>query len=116
MALAGFLREVPVFTAPMTDLLQHGPAEPIWRPVTHPDHHYQAPDHEAYHSRSTPCADHCAAERAARAALRKMRHQPSWRLSQQAPTGIKTCRILGWSSSQVRVDTLLCEDRLSVTT
>ncbi|MFC8368379.1 hypothetical protein ACFUIT_10405 [Streptomyces sp. NPDC057239] len=38
VALAAFLREVPVLAAPMTDLLQHGPAEPIWRPVTHPDH------------------------------------------------------------------------------
>jgi hypothetical protein len=52
----------------------------------------------------------------ATAALRKMRHQPFWRLSQQTPTGMETCRILGWSCSQVRVDRLLCEDRLSVTT
>lgn len=35
--------------------------------------------------------------------MRKMRHQPSWRLSQPAPTGMKTCRILVWFSSQVRV-------------
>ncbi|MEV7797058.1 replication-relaxation family protein [Streptomyces sp. NPDC087512] len=37
VALAGFLREVPVLAAPMTDLLQHGPAAPIWHPVTDPD-------------------------------------------------------------------------------
>ncbi|CAL9654512.1 hypothetical protein SUDANB176_06739 [Streptomyces sp. enrichment culture] len=34
VTLAGFLREVPVLAAPMTDLLHHGPAAPIW----HPDH------------------------------------------------------------------------------
>lgn len=52
----------------------------------------------------------------ARAALRKMRHQPSWRLGQQTPTGMKRRRMLGWSSSQVRVDRLLCEDGMSATT
>lgn len=41
-------------------------------------------------------------ERPARAVLRKMRHQPCWRLSQQAPTGMNTCWMRGWSSSQVR--------------
>ncbi|GHB79810.1 hypothetical protein GCM10010377_82310 [Streptomyces viridiviolaceus] len=38
VALAGYLREVPVLAAPMTDLLQHGPAAPVWRPVHNPDH------------------------------------------------------------------------------
>jgi hypothetical protein len=33
-----FLRDVPILATPMTDLLQHGPATPVWRPVTHPDH------------------------------------------------------------------------------
>ncbi|MFC7015527.1 hypothetical protein ACFQMH_28260 [Streptomyces viridiviolaceus] len=33
IALAGFLREVPVLAAPLTDLLRHGPAAPVWRPV-----------------------------------------------------------------------------------
>ncbi|MGW4027071.1 hypothetical protein [Streptomyces sp. NPDC005009] len=33
-----FLRDVPILTTPMTDLLQHGPAEPVWYPVTRPDH------------------------------------------------------------------------------
>ncbi|MEV5645739.1 hypothetical protein AB0L67_37350 [Streptomyces flaveolus] len=37
VALAGFLREVPVLAAAMTDLLQHGPAAPVWHPVTDPD-------------------------------------------------------------------------------
>ncbi|MFF8639054.1 replication-relaxation family protein [Streptomyces pilosus] len=38
VSLAGFLREVPVLTASMTDLLQHRPAAPVWRPVHDPDH------------------------------------------------------------------------------
>ncbi|MER6624160.1 replication-relaxation family protein [Streptomyces sp. NPDC000931] len=38
IALAGFLREVPVLATPMTNLLQHGPAAPIWYPVQEPDH------------------------------------------------------------------------------
>ncbi|WP_179167240.1 MULTISPECIES: hypothetical protein [unclassified Streptomyces] len=37
VSLAGFLREVTVLTASMTDLLQHGPTAPIWRPVHDPD-------------------------------------------------------------------------------
>ncbi|MFF9457706.1 hypothetical protein [Streptomyces flaveolus] len=36
--LAVFLREVPVLTAAMTDLLHHGPAAPVWHPVTDPKH------------------------------------------------------------------------------
>ncbi|MEU1457368.1 replication-relaxation family protein [Streptomyces avermitilis] len=36
-AVAVFLREVIVLAAPMTDLLQHGPAAPIWRPIRDPD-------------------------------------------------------------------------------
>ncbi|MFE7712310.1 hypothetical protein ACFU6I_42685 [Streptomyces sp. NPDC057486] len=36
--LAVFLRDVPVLTAPMTDLLRHGPTAPVWHPVTDPDH------------------------------------------------------------------------------
>ncbi|MET9462581.1 hypothetical protein ABZY05_47620 [Streptomyces canus] len=35
--LVPFLYEVPVLAAPLTDLLQHGPAEPVWRPVQMPD-------------------------------------------------------------------------------
>ncbi|MEV7738889.1 replication-relaxation family protein [Streptomyces sp. NPDC088921] len=35
--LVPFLHEVPVLAAPLTDLLQHGPAEPVWRPVQNPD-------------------------------------------------------------------------------
>ncbi|MGW3683356.1 replication-relaxation family protein [Streptomyces prasinus] len=31
-----FLRDVPILATPMTDLLQHGPAAPVWRPVTDP--------------------------------------------------------------------------------
>ncbi|MET7684514.1 replication-relaxation family protein [Streptomyces sp. NPDC005423] len=34
-ALAGFLREVPVLAAPLTDLLHHGPAAPVWHRI-HP--------------------------------------------------------------------------------
>ncbi|MFG2944667.1 replication-relaxation family protein [Streptomyces adustus] len=34
---AGFLlHDVPVLAAPMTDLLQHGPSAPVWRPVQDP--------------------------------------------------------------------------------
>jgi hypothetical protein len=43
----------------------------------------------------------------ARAVLRKIRHQPSCMLSQQAPLGMKTCRMRGWPSSQARVLLLL---------
>ncbi|MFF4763329.1 replication-relaxation family protein [Streptomyces sp. NPDC001292] len=35
-ALAGFLRDVPVLAAPLVDLLQGGPAEPVWHPVRGP--------------------------------------------------------------------------------
>ncbi|MEV5646585.1 replication-relaxation family protein, partial [Streptomyces flaveolus] len=35
---AALLRDVPVLAAPMTDLLRHGPAAPVWHPVTAPDH------------------------------------------------------------------------------
>ena len=45
----------------------------------------------------------------ARADLRKSRHQPSWRFNQQAATGMKACRIRGWSSNHVRVALLLWE-------
>jgi hypothetical protein len=38
IALASFLREVPVLATAMTDLLQHGPAAPVWHPVTDRDH------------------------------------------------------------------------------
>ncbi|MER5995470.1 replication-relaxation family protein [Streptomyces viridosporus] len=38
IALAGFLREVPVLAAPLADLLQHGPAAPVWHPIPGPDH------------------------------------------------------------------------------
>ncbi|MDH6522015.1 hypothetical protein M2163_000990 [Streptomyces sp. SAI-135] len=37
LALYGFLREVPVLTAALTDLLQDGPSAPVWRPVQGPD-------------------------------------------------------------------------------
>lgn len=36
LALFGFLHEVPVLTAPLTDLLRDGPTTPIWRPVQDP--------------------------------------------------------------------------------
>ena len=52
----------------------------------------------------------------ARAALRKRRHQPSCRFHQAAPTGMKTWRIRGWSSSQVRVEMLWWEGKVPVTT
>jgi hypothetical protein len=32
-----FLRDVPILAAPLTDLLQHGPSAPVWRPVRDPD-------------------------------------------------------------------------------
>jgi hypothetical protein len=47
---------------------------------------------------------------------RKIRHQPSCRFSQQAPLGMKACRMRGWSSSQARVALLSWLDRLSVIT
>ncbi|MGX4687675.1 hypothetical protein [Streptomyces sp. JNUCC 63] len=36
-ALSGFPRDVPVLTAPLADLLQDGPSEPVWHPVQDPD-------------------------------------------------------------------------------
>jgi hypothetical protein len=38
-ALSGFLRDVPVLAATLADLLQHGPAAPVWHPVQNPDSH-----------------------------------------------------------------------------
>ena len=38
ITLAGFLRKVPVLATSLTDLLQHGPATPVWRPIQEPDH------------------------------------------------------------------------------
>jgi len=35
--LVPFLHQVPVLAAPLTVLFQHGPAEPVWRPVQNPD-------------------------------------------------------------------------------
>jgi len=43
----------------------------------------------------------------ASAVLRKIRHQPSCRLSQQAPLGMKAWRMWGWPSSQAWVSLLL---------
>ncbi|MDQ0585800.1 replication-relaxation family protein [Streptomyces rishiriensis] len=37
LSVALFLREVTVLAAPMTDLLQHGPAAAVWRPVPDPE-------------------------------------------------------------------------------
>ncbi|WP_405478421.1 hypothetical protein [Streptomyces canus] len=37
LALFGFLHEVPVLAASLTDLLQDGPSAPVWRPVQDPD-------------------------------------------------------------------------------
>ncbi|WP_331733916.1 hypothetical protein OHU34_46095 (plasmid) [Streptomyces sp. NBC_00080] len=37
LAVAHLLREVTVLAAPMTDLLQHGPAAAVWRPVRDPE-------------------------------------------------------------------------------
>nr|WP_307839755.1 replication-relaxation family protein [Streptomyces sp. MBT49] len=35
--VTGFLREVPVLAATFSDLLQHGPAAAVWRPVRDPE-------------------------------------------------------------------------------
>ncbi|MFE7029131.1 replication-relaxation family protein [Streptomyces sp. NPDC057621] len=36
-AVLGFLRDVPVLTAALADLLREGPSAPVWRPVQNPD-------------------------------------------------------------------------------
>ncbi|WP_328876793.1 replication-relaxation family protein [Streptomyces sp. NBC_00299] len=36
LARGDFLRDVPILTASLTDLLQNGPSAPVWRPVTDP--------------------------------------------------------------------------------
>ncbi|MEU1050198.1 hypothetical protein ABZ400_34285 [Streptomyces sp. NPDC005897] len=33
-----FLHDVPILATAMTELLQHGPAAPVWRPAAQPDH------------------------------------------------------------------------------
>ncbi|WP_258308628.1 replication-relaxation family protein [Streptomyces sp. NWU339] len=74
-APAGFLRDVPVLVAPLADLLQGGPSEPVWRPVRDPGstvswshsqsletpraapaHHGEAAAHHPDHSKSQRCA------------------------------------------------------------
>jgi len=47
---------------------------------------------------------------------RNSRHHASCRLRQQAPLGMNTCRMRGWSASQVRVEKLVWLERLSVIT
>ncbi|MET9388522.1 hypothetical protein ABZY09_48120 [Streptomyces sp. NPDC002928] len=37
LALASFLRNVPLLAAPLADLLHNGPSAPVWRPVHDPD-------------------------------------------------------------------------------
>ncbi|MFE9174468.1 hypothetical protein ACFYNZ_34405 [Streptomyces kebangsaanensis] len=77
--LSSLLHDVPVLAAPLVDLLQGGPSEPVWRPVQDPDstvswshspsldtprtapaHHGEAaahhPDHRPDHSWSQRCA------------------------------------------------------------
>src|SRR5258708_9117070 len=49
----------------------------------------------------------------AKAVRRKRRHQPSVRLSQAAPTGMKAWWIRGWVASQSRMGPLVWLDRLS---
>lgn len=38
IALANFPRDVPVLAAPLTNLLQHDPTAPVWRPIHDSDH------------------------------------------------------------------------------
>lgn len=37
LALASFLRDVPVLAAPLVDPLRGGPSAPVWRPVQAPE-------------------------------------------------------------------------------
>ncbi|MER5916703.1 replication-relaxation family protein [Streptomyces sp. NPDC001982] len=37
LAPSRFLNDVPILTAPLADLLRHGPSAPVWRPVHDPD-------------------------------------------------------------------------------
>ncbi|MEV5012026.1 replication-relaxation family protein [Streptomyces sp. NPDC055692] len=65
-ALAGFLRNVPVLVAPLVEVLQGGPAEPVWHPVRDPgstvnwshspglDTPHAAPTHRGARLRTTP--------------------------------------------------------------
>src|SRR5215218_10520231 len=50
----------------------------------------------------------------AKASRRNTLHHPSCRLSQHAPTGMKTCFTLGWFSSHSLTGGLLWLERLSV--
>jgi hypothetical protein len=52
----------------------------------------------------------------AKASRRNSRHQPSCRLRRQAPLGMNTWRMRGWSTNQVRVEQLSWLERLSVIT
>lgn len=40
-AFTGFLRDVPVLAAPLIDVLESGPAEPVWHPRPGPGQHRQ---------------------------------------------------------------------------
>ncbi|MFI9601475.1 replication-relaxation family protein [Streptomyces sp. NPDC052043] len=70
LALAGFMREVPVLVAPLADVLQGGPAEPVWRPVRDPGStvswsHSPAPETPRVAparpgAAAAPCPDHRA--------------------------------------------------------
>ncbi len=50
----------------------------------------------------------------AKACRLNTRHHASWRLSQHAPTGMKTCFTRGCFSSHCRIGGLLWLERLSV--
>src|SRR5215204_2981132 len=50
----------------------------------------------------------------AKASRQNSLHHPSCRLSQHAPTGMKTCSTLGWFSSHSLMGGLLWLERLSV--
>lgn len=53
LALAGFLRHVPVLVAPLVDMLKDGPTAPVWRPVRTPHRRVgwsQSPAHSSQRS------------------------------------------------------------------
>ncbi|WP_461712114.1 replication-relaxation family protein [Streptomyces sp. DSM 41013] len=76
-APAALLRDTPVLATPMTDLLQHGPAAPIWHPIGGPDQRVSW-----MHTRQTSPGPTTAGEpRAAGTTTPAPGHNPVWGVS-----------------------------------
>ncbi|MFE4425104.1 hypothetical protein [Streptomyces sp. NPDC056817] len=75
--LAGFLPDVPILAAPLVDLFQGGPTEPVWHPVQDPEQRVSW-SHSA--SLQTP---HAAPDHPGEAAAHHPNHGPDHSWSQR---------------------------------